>query len=69
LICKARDNNDNIDEDLPEGVEEQTVLMPAKKLSIICIKCKKELDLRSAGGLKIDFDSVQCTNPLVFLMN
>lgn len=56
-----------MDEDMPEGVEEQTVLTPAKKLSIPCTKCKKELDLRSAGGLKIDFDSVQCTNPLVIV--
>lgn len=56
-----------MDEDLPEGIEEQAVLLPAKPLSIICSKCKKELDLKSASGLKIEVDYIQCTNPLVLL--
>ena len=56
-----------MDEELPEGLEEQIALRPVKQLQIICSKCKKELDLKSTN-LNIDFDHIECTTVLFILI-
>eukprot|EP01022_Parablepharisma_sp_SALTPOND_P003542 TRINITY_DN1143_c0_g1_i1.p1 TRINITY_DN1143_c0_g1~~TRINITY_DN1143_c0_g1_i1.p1 ORF type:complete len:1280 (+),score=197.21 TRINITY_DN1143_c0_g1_i1:7245-11084(+) len=67
IIFRYREDTEKAkeDEELPETVDEQTPLNPAKKLIIPCPQCHKEMDLQSSAALKIDFTSIQCTNALV----